>query len=242
MVKALEGVTFAQAEGEFVAVLGPSGCGKTTLLRILAGLEKATEGSFSIQGSNSGRPQNAMVFQGNAVFPWMTVRGNITYGLRVRGVARQRRERVAIELMQKVGLARFADAYPHQLSEGMRQRVNIARAFAMDPEVLLMDEPFSNLDEQNRFLMHEELLRIWQEMGKTILFVTHSIEEALVLADRILVMTARPGTIKAAVEVPFQRPRDAITIRSHPRFASLSSELWGLLREEVLRSRQTELG
>ncbi len=235
---ALQDVTFAVREGEFCALIGPSGCGKTTLLHILAGLTAPTGGTVTLPPRRPGHLPAAVVFQGTSTFPWFTVLQNVEYGLRLMGVPpRERRER-ALQHIRQVGLLPFADAFPSQLSEGMRQRVSIARALATDPDVLLMDEPFANLDEQNRLLLQDELLRIWQEQRKTVLFVTHSLDEALRLADRVLVMSASPGHIKAEVAVPFDRPRDYRAIRQDPRYGPLSASLWELLRGEVLRGRQ----
>ncbi len=183
-----------------------------------------------------------MVFQGRSVFPWLTVQQNVAYGLKLSGVGRRTRSRRATELIETVGLANAAHAYPHQLSEGMRQRVAIARALAVEPDLLLMDEPFGSLDEQTRLLLQEELLRIWENSGKTVMFVTHSIDEALMLADRVVVMSARPGRVKATLAVPFPRPRSMTEIRSSPTFGSLYSEIWNLLRDEVLATRGASAG
>jgi NitT/TauT family transport system ATP-binding protein len=237
-VEAVSNVDLAIPPGEFCVVVGPSGCGKTTLLRMIAGLEAPTSGTIAIQRPDSQPASNAMVFQGRSVFPWLRVRDNVTYGLRLRGVGRAERDEIATDLLRVVGLTKFARSYPHQLSEGMRQRVAIARALAVDPDVLLMDEPFGALDEQNRLLLQEELLRIWEHTGKTVLFVTHSIDEALVLADRIVVMSAGPGTIKATISIPFPRPRALVRVRTDPAFAPLFADIWDLLRAEVLRSRR----
>lgn len=165
----------------------------------------------------------------------------MAFGLRVRGIPRAERLRVADRYVAKVGLERFAHAYPYQLSGGMRQRVAIARAFAVDPEILLMDEPFASLDEQNRNLLHEELLRIWSETSKTVIFITHSIDEAVVLSDRVVVMTASPGRVKAEILVPFRRPRDPMEVRSDPRYGQLVAQVWELLRDEVMRVRKREV-
>ncbi len=224
--------------GEFSVIVGPSGCGKTTLLRIIAGLDRPTSGSVTTTGAAGRAPRNAMVFQGRSVFPWLTVAQNVAYGLKLRGVSRRARSARIGDLLRIVGLADTAHAYPHQLSEGMRQRVAIARALAVDPDILLMDEPFGSLDEQTRLLLQEELLRIWEHSGKTVIFVTHSIDEAILLGDRVIVMSSRPGTIKAALPIPFPRPRALSDIRSSPDFSPLFSEIWGLLRDEVLSARE----
>ncbi|MDQ3694984.1 MAG: ABC transporter ATP-binding protein [Chloroflexota bacterium] len=237
-VEALRSVDLSVAAGEFCVIVGPSGCGKTTLLRMIAGLEDPTSGVISLHRADERPTSNAMVFQGRSVFPWLRVRDNVTYGLKLQGVGRARRDVRAAELLNMVGLTRFARSFPYQLSEGMRQRVAIARALAVDPDVLLMDEPFGALDEQNRLLLQEELLRIWEDTGKTVVFVTHSIDEAIVLADRIVVMSAVPGTIKATIRVPFARPRRLAEVRSDAAFAPLFTEIWELLRSEVLQSRR----
>jgi NitT/TauT family transport system ATP-binding protein len=240
LVEALGGVSLTVARGELVCIVGPSGCGKTTLLRVLAGLEQATGGSAHIQHDNPARPVKAMVFQGSGVFPWMTVAENVAYGLRLQGVSRQERAELARHWIAAIGLERFAQSYPAQLSGGMQQRVGLARAFACDPEVLLMDEPFGALDAQTRLILQQVLLRQWERDAKTVMFVTHSIEEALTLGDRIYLMSARPGRLLHEVAVPFARPRDAIALRSDPRFSQLFAEIWELLRDEVERARLAE--
>ena len=237
-VPALSDVTFAVEAGEFVACIGPSGCGKTTLLHILAGLTPPTSGTVRIPTAAPGHLPAAVVFQGISTLPWFTVLQNVEYGLRLLGVPRRTRRERALEHVRRVGLLPFRDAYPPHLSEGMRQRVSIARALATDPEILLMDEPFANLDEQNRLLLQDELLRIWHEQRKTILFVTHSLDEALRLADRVLVMSASPGRILMEVPVPLPRPRGFRALRQDPRYGALSAALWEVLREEVLKGRQ----
>jgi NitT/TauT family transport system ATP-binding protein len=226
---------------EFFMIVGPSGCGKTTLLRILAGLETATSGSIEIDTpGESGRPENSMVFQGDSIFPWMTVWDNAAYGLRMRNAPSSViRERVG-HYLDRTGLTRFANYYPHQLSGGMKQRVSIARAFANDPQILLMDEPFSALDAQNKLLLQEELLRIWDEQKKTVVFITHSVDEAVYLGDRILVMTAQPGRVKTLVDVPLPRPRNIIELQKSPEFGELIARIWSGLREEVQRAREQE--
>src|SRR5438309_11250528 len=196
-VEALATVDLDVGSGEFVAIVGPSGCGKTTLLRILAGLDTASDGESSVvRAAGTDRPLNSMVFQEQSIFPWLSVRDNVAFGLKAQGVRRGERYRIVEPFIHKVGLSGFEDALPHQLSGGMKQRVSIARAFANDPELLLMDEPFAALDEQTKIILQAELLRIWEETQKTVVYVTHSIDEAIVLADRVLVMTYRPGRIK----------------------------------------------
>jgi len=230
---ALGGVSFDVNAGEFFVIVGPSGCGKTTLLRIAAGLDQPTSGRVTIAHGDGDRPENAMVFQGESIFPWMTVRDNASYGLRMRGAARAHIDDVVGHYLDRTGLRRFADAFPHQLSGGMKQRVSIARAFACDPEVLLMDEPFSALDEQNRTLLQQELLRIWDETKKTVVFITHSVDEAVTLGDRIMVMGADRGRPKAFVDVPFARPRSVLDLRSTPEYGRLFNDIWAQLRDEI---------
>jgi NitT/TauT family transport system ATP-binding protein len=239
---ALDDISLDIARGSFCTIVGPSGCGKTTLLRILADLDTPSAGRVTIAADDTGKPLNAMVFQGDSIFPWMTVWNNAAYGLRMRGAPRAHIHEVVGHYLDRTGLSRFADRYPHQLSGGMKQRVSIARAFATDPEVLLMDEPFSALDEQNRTLLQEELLRIWDEDKKTVVFITHSVDEAVTLGDRIVVMTAHPGRIKTIVEVPFPRPRDVLELRREPAYGALVFRIWGELRDEVDRARRQEAG
>ena len=234
-VEALRGIDLSVASGEFCVVVGPSGCGKTTFLRLVAGLDRPSAGTVRVRRPDGCPASNAMVFQGRSVFPWSTVRDNVAYGLRLRGVPGARRRRVADDLLERVGLARFAKAYPHQLSEGMRQRVALARALAVDPDLLLMDEPFAALDEQTRLILQEELLSIWENTGKTVIFITHSIDEAMLLGDRIVVFGANPGTIEADLGVPFPRPRTLAGVRSDPAFVPLFDRIWSLLRTEVGR-------
>ncbi len=231
-VTALEDVSLSVAAGEFCCIVGPSGCGKSTLLRVLAGLIPHTHGEVRIRSDGQQRPLTAMVFQDYALLPWRTVLDNVAFGPENRGVPREQRYRLAREILSKVGLAGFEHAYPHQLSGGMKQRVGIARALANDPEVLLMDEPLAALDAQTRNLMQEELLRIWAEFGKTVVYVTHAIDEAVLLGDRVVVMTARPGRVKAVVPVDLDRPR-TLEQKGSARFAQLYNEVWQLLREEV---------
>jgi NitT/TauT family transport system ATP-binding protein len=237
---AVDGVSVDIAHGEFFMIVGPSGCGKTTLLRILAGLESVTSGTIEIATPNSQRPVNSMIFQGDSIFPWMTVWDNAAYGLKMRRAPTATIKDVVGHYLARTGLTRFAKYYPHQLSGGMRQRVSIARAFANDPEILLMDEPFSALDAQNKLLLQEELLHIWEEHKKTVVFITHSVDEAVFLGDRIMVMTAQPGKVKTFVPVPLARPRDIMELQKMPQYGELIAHIWSSLREEVHRARQQE--
>jgi len=237
-VLALQGVEAAVGEGEFVCLLGPSGCGKSTLLRIIAGLIPASAGrvligSQPVQGCG---PDRAFVFQDYALFPWMTVQDNVGFGLAARGEPLEEQRRKAHELLKVVGLAPFAEKYPHHLSGGMKQRVSIARALAVEPQILLMDEPFGALDAQTRSVMQDELLRIWARFRKTVVFVTHSISEALLLADTVLLMSARPGRVKSVLRVDLARPRD----EGEPRMIELRRRLLRELSDEIARSMQQE--
>ncbi len=237
---ALDGVTIDIPAGQFFVIVGPSGCGKTTLLRIVAGLEQGSAGTVRIAIGQQDRPQNSMVFQGDSIFPWMSVYDNAAYGLRMRLRPESEVREVVGHFLDKTGLTKFADRYPHQLSGGMRQRVSIARAFANDPEILLMDEPFSALDEQNKTLLQEELLRIWEESRKTVIFITHSVDEAVILGDRIMVMTAHPGRAKTIIDVPFPRPRKVLELRATAGYGELVFHIWGHLKEEVWRAKAQE--
>ncbi|WP_353948358.1 ABC transporter ATP-binding protein [Sporolactobacillus sp. Y61] len=234
---ALRHVTLQVREGEFVCLLGPSGCGKSTLLRILAGLEKPSSGSFTIRPGSRDRPLQSMVFQENGVIPWMTVWENVAFGLKVRGapgsVVRSRVE----EYLEKTGLSESARLYPKELSGGMKQRVSIARAFANDPEILLMDEPFASLDEQNKIILQEELLTIWAETKKTVVFITHNIDEALLLSDRMELMSSQPGTITESIDVRLDRPRTIEKVRADSGMAKLFVKIHHHLRQEVTASR-----
>ena len=235
-IEALAPADLDVGAGEFIAIVGPSGCGKTTLLRILAGLERATSGEFAVKRDPGGaRPLNAMVFQEQSIFPWMSVRDNVAFGLKARGISRTDRRRAVQPMIQTVGLEGFEDALPHQLSGGMKQRVALARAFVMDPEVLLMDEPFAALDEQTKLVLQSELLRIWEGTRKTVLYVTHSIDEAIVLADRIIVLSARPGRVVDTVDVRaiFARPRDVERVRASPQYGELFARVWRELRSSA---------
>ena len=239
---AVDDVSLNIPSGTFFVIVGPSGCGKTTLLRILAGLDKPTSGRIGISRRDDSHPVNSMVFQGDSIFPWMTVWDNTAYGLAMRGLPKAEIKDVVSHYLERTGLIKFADAYPHQLSGGMKQRVSIARAFANDPEVLLMDEPFSALDEQNRTLLQEELLWIWEEHKKTVVFITHSVDEAVTMGDKIMVMTAHPGRTKAIIDVPFARPRQVLELRATPEYGELVYRIWGYLREEVQHARANAEG
>ena len=230
-VEALGPVDVTVAPGEFVCLVGPSGCGKSTLLRIAAGLLRPSTGRLEIRTS-SARPA-AMIFQDYGIYDWKTVRANVRFGLDIQRVPRRAANARADEWLTRMGLADFAHAYPAALSGGLRQRVAIARALAVEPELLLMDEPFAALDAQLRMILQEELLELTQTTRTTTLFVTHSLEEAIVLGDRVLVMSARPGRIIAEHRPPFPRPRTG-DIRSTPEFTALRSELWDLLRKEAV--------
>ncbi len=237
-IVALAEINVTIQEGEFVCLLGPSGCGKSTLLKIVAGLIPQSSGTVRIHGRPVAGPgpERAVVFQDYALFPWMTVADNVEFGLAARGTEPARRQAVAAELLRAVGLADFAAKYPHHLSGGMKQRVSIARALAVDPMLLLMDEPFGALDAQTRYVMQQELLKIWRTYRKTVIFVTHSIEEALYLGDRVLVMTARPGHIKEEIAVTHPRPRDITSVE----FTQLRRRTLELLSEEIVRSMAEE--
>ncbi|HEY8532348.1 MAG TPA: ABC transporter ATP-binding protein [Micromonospora sp.] len=235
-VLALDGIDLVVKEGEFVCLVGPSGCGKSTLLRMMARLHYPTSGQVRL--TDTGRTHlAAMVFQNYSIFPWKTVRENIELPLRTQGVPRGEREARVTRLMQRLGLIDFANAYPAALSGGMAQRVSIARALAVEPQILLMDEPFAALDAQMRRILQDELLSIWQEDQRTVVFVTHSLDEAILLGDRVVVMSARPGKIIADHHVPFERPRRP-EIRGTKEFAELEQRIWSQMRAEVERSQQ----
>jgi NitT/TauT family transport system ATP-binding protein len=228
-VPALSGVDLAVRPGEFVCIVGPSGCGKTSLLRILAGLARPTSGGVQIAGSV------ATVFQGQSLFPWRTAIDNVAYGLQLAGVPAARRREIAIAQLRRVGLERFSRAYPHTLSGGMQQRVNIARALAVDPDVLLMDEPFGSLDEQTRIRMQDQLVELWSGSGKTVLFVTHSVDEAVAMGDRVCVMSARPGRIILDMPIDLPRPRTRYTDRETLGFRAAASRIWEALEERTTK-------
>ena len=227
---ALVTINLEVEDKEFTCILGPSGCGKTTLLRIIAGLEKSTSGKVIIGGEvvTGPTPRMAMIFQDYSLFPWRTVLDNIAFGLEVKGIGEEERHNVAAQYLDLVGLSGFGENFPYELSGGMRQRVAVARALAIDPSVLLMDEPFGALDAQNRNMLQKQLLEIWDKTKKTILFVTHSVDEAVFMADRIIVLTSRPGTIKEIVPIDLPRPRD----RTSPDFAKVRRYVLGLIDEQ----------
>lgn len=237
-VIALRDIDLDVAAGEFVCLLGPSGCGKSTLLNAVAGFEQPTSGELTALGQRVAGPgpERAMVFQEYALFPWMTVERNIAFGLQVRQDPPERIRTIVDGLLAKLGLSDFRDRFPKDLSGGMRQRVAIARVLAIDPPLLLMDEPFGALDALTRRSLQDELLRIWAEDRKTVLFVTHGIEESIYLADRVVVMTYRPGTVKRIVEVALPRPRDT----SDQEFNALKRELTALVMEEQARHQADE--
>jgi len=233
-VSVLQGFDLDVREGEFLSVLGPSGCGKSTFLSILAGLTPRTGGRIHIDGQQLAgvNRRQGVVFQGYALFPWRTVLDNIAVGLEIRGVGREQRRRSAQDYLERVGLHGFGHSYPHELSGGMKQRVAIARSLAYEPDVLLMDEPFAALDAQTREILQTELLRIWEQDRKTIVFITHSLDEAIYLSDRVAVMTQRPGRIKDIIDVPLARPRSN-EIRNSAEFVALRQRAWDVLKDEV---------
>jgi len=239
-VEAVSELGLSVADGEFLSVVGPSGCGKTTLLKLIAGLTAPTDGAVYVGGDRVTEPDPAvgMVFQEFSLFPWRTVRENIGFGLELMGTEpSERAERVA-QLIDLTGLSGFGDAYPEALSGGMQKRVALARTLAADPVVMLMDEPFGALDEQTRLLMGEELLRIWEEDQKTVLFVTHSLQEAVLLSDRVAVMSGQPGRIKQVVDVPLDRPRTSDAVEMDA-FQDVQSEIWQSVKtesEDMLRA------
>ena len=238
-VVALDDISLRIAPGEFVCIVGPSGCGKSTLLRILAGLTAQTSGTIKVEASGWA-VENAMVFQESGLFPWMSVEANVGFGLMTRGIPADEAAARVEAALKLVGLTRFRRHYPHQLSGGMRQRSAIARAFVTDPGMLLMDEPLAALDAQNRVILQAELVRIWERTRKTVIYITHSIEEALLLGDRTVVMTAHPGRIKQIIDVPFARPRNLMTLSASPEFGRLKLDIWQVLEAEVTRARSDE--
>ncbi|HVJ23066.1 MAG TPA: ABC transporter ATP-binding protein [Burkholderiales bacterium] len=236
-VLALQDIDLTVAQHEFVAILGPSGCGKSTLLNMVAGFDRPTRGSVKVEGEEivDPSPRRCVVFQEPALFPWLTVMDNVVFGPKNRRQPAAEYRPRAAQIIEQVGLRGFEASYPAELSGGMRQRVGIARVLIMEPKVLLMDEPFGSLDAQTRSLMQELLLALWQRHQQTVLFITHDIEEALLLADRVCVMTARPGRIKKSIPVPMPRPR-SIELTLSPEFNALRREVLDLIRDESVRA------
>lgn len=238
-VVALTDFNLEVEKGLFLSLVGPSGCGKSTLLRIISGLMQPSSGQVLLSGQKVAGPghDRAMVFQEFALMPWRTVMRNIEMGLEFRGVPTDERRKIAARHVELVGLNGFEDHFPHELSGGMRQRVGLARALAVDPDILLMDEPFAAVDSQTRDLMQTELLRIWEERRKTVIFVTHSIEEAVFLSDKVAMLSARPAKVVDIVDIDLPRPRE-YEIRMDPRFAKIRLDIWQRLKDEFLKSRE----
>lgn len=263
-ILALEDVSFRVRPSEFLAIVGPSGCGKSTLLRMIAGLLEPSSGQIIFPalppvGAGSSRPdssrtdslrtdslrtasshpRSAMVFQEHGLFPWMTICDNVAFGLEMRGVPPPARRAQAHTFLHQFGIAAFADNFPHELSVGMRQRAAIARAFLTDPQILLMDEPFSALDAQSKMVLQEELLRIWKDHRKTVIYVTHDIDEAVLLSDRVLIMSGRPGHIREEIPIPLDRPRD-LHDREQPRVREISWHIWQAIESDVRKTLQLQ--
>jgi NitT/TauT family transport system ATP-binding protein len=236
-VTALDRISLDVAEEEFSVIVGPSGCGKSSLLRLVAGLIEPSAGTISLDGKIVTRPgrDRGMVFQSYTLFPWLTVQDNVEFGLKLGGMALAERKRIAKRYIEQVGLEGFEKSYPKQLSGGMMQRVALARALANDPEILLMDEPFGALDSQTRSLMQELLLNIWEQSHKTVLFITHDIDEAILLGDRVHVMTARPGRIKEVVEIDIARPRN-VDVLTSIEFIAIKRRIMALIHDEAVRA------
>ena len=238
-VVALNGVSLDIRENEFVCVVGPSGCGKSTLLNIIAGLLEPTDGAVYVDGRRVAgtSAERGVVFQQYALFPWLSVRKNVEFGLKMQKKGKAERREIAMEYLRKVDLEKFADAYPKELSGGMKQRVAIARAYAVDPAVLLLDEPFGALDAQTRTQLQQELLETWEKEQKTCFFITHDVEEAIILAQRVVIMSARPGRVKDIVDIDIPYPRDQETKMS-PRFLELKNHIWSQVYQEYLAVRK----
>lgn len=233
-VRAIDQVSFDIAEGEFVCLVGPSGCGKSTLLRLAAGLDLPSDGRVVLNRRDVNRPATAVAFQDYSIFPWKSVLANISFGLKYAGYSRSETKERALDVINQMGLAGFENAYPNQLSGGMKQRVALARAMAIDPEILLLDEPFAALDAQMRHLLQDQLLRSWdKDRRRSAILVTHSLDEAILLGDRIILMSRRPSVIKRDFRIPFERPRDP-GLRNTAEFGEIRQMLWDDLEEEVL--------
>ena len=241
---ALDGVNVDIHDGEFVSVIGPSGCGKTTLLRIVAGLTGLDGGQVLVDDKpvTGPGPERAMVFQSFGLFPWKNVLDNVKFPLVIKKMPDAEANDIARRFVEKVGLAGFEDSHPGQLSGGMQQRVGLARALATDPEVLLMDEPFGAIDAQTRELMQEELLRLWADSGKTVMFVTHDLDEAVTLADRVVVLTRGPGTVRTIVPVDLPRPRWEYDFRGNKNFTDVRTQIWSMLRQDVAAQESQRRG
>ena len=235
----LDNINMNVEKGSFVSIVGPSGCGKSTLLYLIAGLEKADEGSITVSGKKvkSPGPDRVVVFQEDGLFPWLTVFDNVTYGLKLKGLSKEEVKEKALDVLQMVHLSQYIDSYPHQLSGGMKQRVSIARALVMEPDILLMDEPFSALDEQTRMVLHRELLEIWRKTKVTIFFVTHNIREAVQLSEKVIVFATRPGKIKDIISVPTTKDGvmpDSVTLHTEQKILTiLEEEIEKVLKEEM---------
>ena len=240
-VRALAGISVDVRDGEFLTIVGPSGCGKSTLLNLLVGLEKPSSGSILLEGrADIDRMKIGYVMQQDNLYPWRTLQQNVEFPLELRGVPPAERSRIATDYLAKVQLAGFEDRYPYELSGGMRQRGNIVRALSYSPRLIIMDEPFGPLDAQTRLLLQQQLLEIWQQERKTVIFITHDLHEAIALGDRVMVLTRRPGSMKAIHDVRLPRPRDIRHIHEHPEFRRLLSLLGDQLEEEIMQVRPQE--
>jgi NitT/TauT family transport system ATP-binding protein len=234
-IQAVDSVNLSIRENEFISIIGPSGCGKTTLLKMIDGLLPYDRGAILINGKKvtAPGPERAVVFQTFALLPWRTVLANVEFSLELRHIPKDERAKTAREYIRRVGLADFENHYPHELSGGMQQRAGLARALAVNPMILLMDEPFGSVDAQTRQLLQEELLELWQRERKTVIFVTHSMDEAVYLSDRVVVMTPRPGRVAEILDVPLPRPRVAEDVRRDPRFVDLTNYIWDSLKKAM---------
>ena len=241
-IRVLDDISLSVSTGEFVSIIGPSGCGKSTLLRIIDGLIKADGGRVLVDGVkvDGPGPDRAVVFQYFGLYPWRSVLRNVEFGLELKGVPKHERNRIALDNIARVGLRGFENHFPHELSGGMRQRVGFARSLALDPDIILMDEPFSAVDEQTREILQEQLLDLWRATRKTIVFITHSIDEAVYMADRVVVMGARPGRIVEEIKIELPRPRTA-AVRTSAEFGQLRGYAWELLKKTMQETAASEL-